>query len=225
MSKKSNNILVIATHPDDEILGCGGTIAKHVNQGDKVVACIVCEGETHRDISQNDGDFTKKAAEILGISETFHFKLADQRLDTIPIVEVITKIENVINTFTPSIIYTHHNNDINKDHQIVFESMLVAARPTLPFIKSIYSFDTSSSTEWSYPRTFIPDTWVDISQYLGKKLEAMECYISEIKDYPHPRSLKALENKAISLGNQCLMNAAEGFMTVRKCVRPEDLQL
>lgn len=224
MTKKLNNILIVATHPDDEILGCGGTIAKHVDQGDNVIACIICEGETHRGISQNDGNYTKKAAEILGISEVIHSKLPDQMLDTIPIVNVIAKIEDAVNTFKPAIIYTHHNNDINKDHQIVFESVLVAARPTLSFIKSIYSFDTSSSTEWSYPRTFIPDTWVDISQYLGKKLEAMECYISEIKDYPHPRSLKALENKAISLGNQCLMNAAEGFMTVRKCIRPEDLQ-
>ena len=221
MSKPSN-ILVIAAHPDDEILGCGGTIVKHVTQGDKVITCIVCEGESHRNISQNNGDFTEKAAKILGVSKTILLGFPDQKLDTIPIVNLITKLEEIINVYKPNIIYSHSMCDINMDHKILFEAMLVAARPMAKHIKTIYAFDTSSSTEWGYPRSFIPDTWVDISEYLDTKLKAMECYKTEINKYPHPRSIKALRNKALTAGNQCFMDKAETFMTIRRCIRNTD---
>ena len=102
---------------------------------------------------------------------------------------------------------------------MLFKALLVATRPTEPFIETVYAFDTASSTEWAYPRTFNPDTWVDISSTLSQKLEAMGCYESEVRDYPHPRSLKSLKYRAHAWGNHCCMDAAEVFMTVRKVVR------
>jgi LmbE family N-acetylglucosaminyl deacetylase len=217
----SRNILVIAAHPDDELLGCGGTLAKHSANGDVITSCIVCEGESLRGISQNNGQYTEQAASILGIQNTIHLKLPDQKLDTIPIVDVIVKIEKIINSVKPEIIYTHHNNDVNEDHKIVFNATLVAARPLLDYIKAIYSFYTSSSTEWGYPRNFNPDTWVDISNYLNLKLEAMNCYKTELKSYPHPRSLKSLKYNSYHEGSKCLMESAESFMTIRRCIRDD----
>ena len=108
---------------------------------------------------------------------------------------------------------------MNRDHQILFQATLVATRPTEPYIDAVYAFDTASSTEWAYPRTFVPDTWVDISATLDVKLGAMACYVSELRDYPHPRSLKALDYRAKAFGNQVCMEAAEVFMTVRRISR------
>lgn len=218
----NNNILVIVAHPDDEILGCGGTVAKHVSQGDNVTICIVCEGESHRKISQDKGAFIDGAAKILGVINTIQLKFSDQKLDTIPLVDIVSKLEDVVNQSRPKIVYSHFKGDINKDHQIVFDAMLVATRPMLSYIRSIYAFNTSSSTEWGYPRSFIPDTWIDISEYIDIKLEAMKCYKTEVEEYPHPRSIKALRNKATAEGNQCLMEKAETFMTIRRCIRSND---
>ena len=161
-----NDILVIAAHPDDEVLGCGGTIAKHASQGDNVTVCIVCEGESHRKIIQDDWGFIDKAARILGVLNTIQLKFPDQKLDTIPMVDIVSKLEDVVKKCRPKIVYSHFKGDINKDHQIIFDAMLVATRPMMSYIRSIYAFDTSSSTEWGYPRLFIPDTWVDISEYI-----------------------------------------------------------
>jgi len=219
MRKNKKNILVIAAHPDDEVLGCGGTIVRHVSQGDNVIVCIVCEGETIRNISQSSGRDILKANKILGVSKTTHLKMPDQKLDTISLVDIISKLENIIYKYKPNIIYTHHGGDINKDHKIVFDATLVATRPFLTYIKSIYTFSTVSSTEWGYPRSFIPDTWVDITKYLEIKLKAMSAYVTEIMEYPHPRSIESLINKAHAEGNQCCMEAAETFMTIRRCIR------
>ena len=98
-------------------------------------------------------------------------------------------------------------------------TILVATRPTETFIETVYAFDTASSTEWAFPRTFVPDTWVDISSTLKTKLAAMACYESELRDYPHPRSLQSLEHRAKALGNQVCLDAAEVFMTVRRISR------
>lgn len=107
----------------------------------------------------------------------------------------------------------------DRDHHLLSEAILVATRPTEPFLEQVLAFDTASSTEWAYPRRFVPDTWIDISSVLDRKLVAMQCYESELRECPHPRSLKALENKARAWGNQCCMEAAEVFMTVRRVHR------
>jgi LmbE family N-acetylglucosaminyl deacetylase len=128
-------------------------------------------------------------------------------------------LEQVVRDVRPQIVYCQYGGDINVDHQLLFKALLVATRPTEEFIQAVYAFDTASSTEWAYPRTFVPDTWVDISATLQKKLKAMACYTSELRPYPHPRSLEALENRAKAWGNQSCLAAAEVFMTIRRVMQ------
>ena len=222
MSKK---ILIIAAHPDDELLGCGATIALHAEAGDEVKSIILCEGETMR--AQNTIsklNATKRAAEILGIRESVCIDLPDQHLDTLAIVDIISPIEKIVQEYKPNIIYSHFGGDINKDHQLVFEASLVALRPKNFFVEAIYSFYIVGSTEWNYPRDFRPDTWVGFdSHIMERKLLAFSCYENELCEYPNPRSLVGLENLAKYTGNQCCMEYAEAFMTIRRTVRGNSL--
>jgi LmbE family N-acetylglucosaminyl deacetylase len=117
------------------------------------------------------------------------------------------------------VVYCQFGGDVNRDHQILFKAALVATRPTERYIDAVYAFDTASSTEWAYPRTFVPDTWVDITATLESKLAAMACYVSELREYPHPRSLPALEHRARAFGNQVCLDSAEVFMKVRRMYR------
>jgi LmbE family N-acetylglucosaminyl deacetylase len=217
----NKRVLVIAAHPDDEVLGCGGTVALHTRHGHEATALIVCEGESLRYGNGGVGQVSHSrcAAEKLGIKDLRLLGFPDQKLDTLTLTEIITPIEKVIQEIQPLVIYCQHGEDINLDHQLLFKAVLVATRPTIRSVAAVYSFDTASSTEWAYPRTFVPDTWVDISETLKIKLEAMSCYKSELREYPHPRSLKALEYKARAWGNQSCMDAAEVFMTVRRGFR------
>jgi LmbE family N-acetylglucosaminyl deacetylase len=218
MSNK--RVLVIAAHPDDEVLGCGGTVALHTRQGHEATALIVCEGESLRygDGGVGQASHSRSAADKLGLKEVRLLGFPDQKLDTLTLTEIITPIEEVVREIKPHVIYCQHGEDINLDHQLLFKAVLVATRPTARSVTAVYSFDTASSTEWAYPRTFVPDTWVDISSTLKIKLEAMSCYESELREYPHPRSLRALEYKARAWGNQSCMDAAEVFMTVRRAI-------
>jgi LmbE family N-acetylglucosaminyl deacetylase len=213
--------LVIAAHPDDEVLGCGGVLALHARAGDHATIVIVCEGESLRYGPEGVGQASHilRAAEKLGVRDVRHLRFKDQALDTIRLTELIAPLEQVIREVRPRVVYCQYGGDVNRDHQILFQAILVATRPTEEFIDAVYAFDTASSTEWAYPRTFVPDTWVDISKTLAAKLEAMACYVSELRDYPHPRSLKALEHKARAFGNQVCLDAAEVFMTVRRISR------
>lgn len=215
------NVLVIAAHPDDEVLGCGGAIALHTQAGHYVTVVIVCEGESLRygagGVRQRD--HIRAAAEKLGVRDVRTLGFPDQRLDTLTLTEIITPLEEVTREVRPNVVYCQYGGDINRDHQMLFQAALVAIRPTESFVEAVYAFDTASSTEWAYPRSFVPDTWLDISSTLAIKLEAMACYESELRDYPHPRSLPALENRANAWGNQCCLSAAEVFMTVRRVLR------
>jgi LmbE family N-acetylglucosaminyl deacetylase len=217
----SRRILVIAAHPDDEILGCGGTVALHAKAGDTVTAVIVCEGESLRYGPKGVGqaEHTRRAAAALGVADVRTLGFADQRLDTLALTDIIAPLERIVRDVQPQIVYCQYGGDANLDHAIVFKALLVATRPIEPWIEAVYAFDTASSTEWGYPRTFVPDTWVDITATLEQKLTAMACYESEVRDYPHPRSLEALRHRAHAWGNQTCMDAAEVFMTVRRTLR------
>lgn len=211
-------ILVIAAHPDDELLGCGGTVALHTRGGDHVTSVIVCEGESLRYGQQGVGqrDHIRKAAETLGVCDVRPLGFRDQRLDTMPLTDIITPLDAIVKEVQPQIVYCQWGGDINRDHQLLFQAALVATRPTACWVRGVYAFDTASSTEWAYPRAFIADTWVDISTTLETKLAAMACYTSELRAYPHPRSLDALRHRALAWGNQQCLEAAEVFMTVRR---------
>jgi LmbE family N-acetylglucosaminyl deacetylase len=212
---------VIAAHPDDEILGCGGTVALHTRREDEVISLILCEGESLRygETGVGQSEHMREAAEKLGVRDVRALRFPDQRLDTVTLTDIIGAIEPVVREVQPHIIYTQYGGDINRDHELLFKAMLVATRPTEMSIEAIYAFDTASSTEWAFPRTFVPDVWVDIGETLQAKLDAMACYKSELRPYPHPRSLEALRNRAAAWGNQCCMEHSEVFMTVRRVLR------
>jgi N-acetylglucosamine malate deacetylase 1 len=217
----TKRILVIAAHPDDELLGCGGTIALHTRAGDHVTALIACEGESVRYGTAGVGmaSHTEQAAAVLGVQDVRALGLADQRLDTMAMLDIVVALERVVRDVQPHIVYAQYGGDANFDHQILFKALLVATRPLSEQLEGVYAFDTASSTEWGYPRTFAPDTWIDISSTLDQKLAAMACYESEVRPYPHPRSLDALRHRAKAWGNQVCMDAAEVFMTVRRTMR------
>ena len=217
----NKNVLIIAAHPDDELLGCGATVIKYVMKGDRVRSIILCEGETMRaQNSRQKRSAIEDAARVLGVESSVCIGLPDQHLDTLPIVDVITPIEKAVNDYQPNIIYVHSGTDVNKDHQIVFEAALVALRPKNEFIEEIYSFYTVGATDWGYPRSFMPDTWIGFDEsIMRRKKEAFACYETELCDYPHPRSLRAIENLAKTTGNQCCMEYAEAFETIRRVIK------
>ncbi len=221
MSTNNRRVLVIAAHPDDELLGCGGTIGLHTKVGDRVTAVIACEGESLRygvnGVGQNA--HIREAAETLGIQDVRQLGFSDQRLDTITLTKIITPLERVVREVRPQTIYCQYGGDVNRDHEILFKACLVATRPTEEYIGAVYAFDTASSTEWAYPRSFVPDTWVDISETLELKLKALACYRSEVREYPHPRSIQALRFRANAWGNQACLDSAEVFMTIRRVSR------
>lgn len=216
----NKRVLVVAAHPDDELLGIGGIILKHRQDGDSVRAVIMCEGESLRyakDVGQSEA--TREAAEILGIEKVYRFDYPDQKLDTFTLTELITPLERVSEEYRPNVIYCQSGCDANRDHKILFEAASIAFRPIDRWIGDFYAFYTASSTEWGYPRSFVPDTWVDITDVLEEKIRAFECYRSEVRDYPHPRSSEALKHQAHFWGNQCCMDAAEVLMTIRRVKR------
>jgi N-acetylglucosamine malate deacetylase 1 len=216
------NVLVIAAHPDDELLGLGGTVALHCAKGDAVRLAVMCEGVSQRYASEWDSEVrkqAKRAAEILGVTDLVLGNLPDQRLETLPLCHVVKQIEDLIADFEPDTIYTHFGGDINRDHKILCEAVLVAARPySAPVVKEILMFETPSSTEWGSPvlaAPFQPNVFVDISKYLEKKIEAFSCYSAEVRPYPHPRSAEGLASRARYWGSVINREAAEAFVAVR----------
>jgi len=166
-------------------------------------------------------EHSRRAAEMLGLKESRRLGFPDQRLDTLTLLDLIAPLERAVREVRPAVVYCQFGGDANRDHELLFRAALVATRPLEPFLEAVYAFDTASSTEWGYPRSFVPDTWVDISTTLEQKLCAMACYESEVRPYPHPRSLEALRHRAHAWGNQCCMEAAEVFMTVRRTLRTD----
>lgn len=218
---KAKRVLVIAAHPDDELLGVGGTIALHAVAGDAVTSVVVAAGSLKHDVdgAHNVLAQAREAAALLGVGDIRFLDFPDQALDRFSLVDIITPLEAVVAEVQPHIVYVQYGYDINSDHQILFQAALVATRPLEEFIEAVYAFDTASSTEWAFPRSYVPDTWVDISATLDRKLAAMACYRTELRDWPHPRSLHGLRVKAEAAGAQVACPAAETFVTIRRVIR------
>lgn len=219
----SKTVLIVAAHTDDEALGCGGTIARHVAEGDNVYAVFMADGVSSRAQADQNDLATRNAAaeyarEILGIRENFYLGLADNRLDSFPLIEVIQRLEPIIRKLQPNIIYTHHHGDLNVDHRITHQATLTACRP-MPgnSIQAIYAFEVMSSTEWATPTAepFVPNHYVDISDQLNTKIDALRAYQLEMRDAPHSRSIEHLTHLAHHRGHTVGMVAAEAFVTVR----------
>lgn len=224
-------VIVIAAHPDDEVLGCGGTMARHVIQGDEVNSIILAEGITSRDLKRNrdihneEFEILHKAAlkanEILGVSKVQLLDFPDNRMDGLDLLDIVKKVEEIINEYKPDVIYTHHIGDVNVDHQQIHRAVLTAVRP-IPGnhrVQDLLFFETASSTEWmthgSAP-SFQPDWYVNISETLDRKLKALEAYEYEMRDWPHARSIRALEHLSRWRGSNIGVEAAEAFMLGRK---------
>ena len=216
------NVLVVAAHPDDEILGVGGTIATHVDRGDSVTAVIMCEGVSVRygeERQETVAEQSKQAASILGVTNLIVKQLPDQRLDTLPISQVAGEVEEVVRSHQPEVVYTHFGGDLNRDHRIVAEAVLIATRPyAAPMIREVLMFETPSATEWGSSHllpAFDPTVVVDISAAIDRKIQAFLCYCAEVVDYPHPRSPEALRARAQYWGSQYNRPMAEAFTVVR----------
>ena len=226
----SKRVHVIAAHPDDELLGCGGAILYHLNKGDKVRITIVAEGltsrnNTNKNIKKNKEtnalkDITKSICKKIGVKELDFLDFADNRLDNYNLLDVIKPIEKIINNFKPDIIYTHHFGDLNKDHEIVNRAVMTATRPKPnSFVKKIYSFEVLSSTNWSINNSglvFVPNYFLNISKFLKKKISLLSLYKSEIEKWPHTRSLKSVEALAKYRGSSVGVEAAEAFCLLRE---------
>lgn len=215
---ESQVVLVVGAHPDDEILGLGGTLARHVREGDRVHALILCEGMSLRYPDAAD-DFLEQeaqaAAKIIGFSSLTIHGFRDQGLDGLSLVETAAPIEHKVRELQPTIVYTHWRGDINRDHSLASEATLVACRAKSPSIREIYAYETPSETECGIPYDFSPNHYVEVSAFLEQKLDAMRCYASQAPPPPHPRSIEHLRTRALYWGQTMMMTAAEPFMLLR----------
>lgn len=226
-------VLVVAAHPDDEILGVGGTAARHVAEGDLVYALILGEGQTSRgehreDVSRNTvaalHENTMESAKKVGYSEVFFADFPDNRFDKVDLLDIVKTVEKHIAKIKPQIVYTHYSGDLNIDHQYTARAVLTATRPIGAYsVEEIYAFETLSSSEWNFDHSahavFSPDVYVDITNYYDKKEQAMQCYVSELCEFPHPRSLMGMEALSKVRGMTVGMERAEAFMLVRKTIK------
>ena len=216
-------VMVIAPHMDDEVLGLGGTIARHVASGDEVYVCFVAHRVyDHKfDEAQNATEIQSalNAKEVLGYKEAQFFNLDDERLDAC-IQDVLIPLEKYLEDIKPEVVYINHGGDNHQDHKAVFQAGMVVLRPAVNVsIKRIMCYEVSSSTVQSPPLSelaFLPNYYVNIEKYLSTKLEALHCYQTENRAFPHPRSNKAIEALAMKRGTEAGINAAEAFMVLKE---------
>jgi LmbE family N-acetylglucosaminyl deacetylase len=229
------NVLVVAAHPDDEVLGCGGTIARMADAGQSVHVLLFADGENSR--AAGDGASVTTAAVVarnaaaeracrtLRCASVECLTLPDNRMDGQILIDVVKEIEERIVRYVPKIVLTHHGGDVNVDHRVVHQAVIVACRPVPGHpVNELLFFEIPSSTEWRPPGlgdSFVPNYFVDISTTLDRKMSALESYASELRDFPHPRSRLAIEALARWRGATVGVAAAEAFVLGRKIVKVE----
>lgn len=216
-------VLVVAAHSDDEVLGCAGTMAKHVFQGDEVHVLFMTDGVGSR-LGKNKGMIRDRemamnaAAKILDTASTTCLGLPDNRMDSLALIDIVQSLETVIEKLHPEIIYTHHYGDLNVDHRLTHQAVITACRP-IPggSVEEILTFEVLSSTEWQSPGVmpFVPNVFVDISDYMQIKLAAVEAYALEMRATPHSRSIENVESLARYRGHSIGVKACEAMMLVR----------
>lgn len=221
-------ILVIAAHPDDEALGVGGTVAKLSSQGVECHLLIVTDGSSsqYRDsnhlyeIIEAKKSETKGCADVLGFKSIYYGELPDMKLDYTPHITINQVIEKVIDEVQPDTVFTHFWGDVNRDHQEVYKSTLVAVRPVMgQVVKELYCYRVPSSTEWTPNKAdtmFMPNYFVDIEKFAEQKYKAFACYSTELREYPHPRSVQNLRETDKTAGLRVGLLAAEEFVLLRK---------
>lgn len=222
------NVMVIAAHPDDEVLGCGGTMAKLAEQGVRVHVVILGEGITSRFDDRGQADRaalealharSKQAGVILGAQSVSVLDLPDNRFDSVPMLDVVKRVERAIEQCGPEVVYTQHGGDLNVDHVVTFRATLTATRPMASCgVRAVYAYEVASSTEWAFGRfspAFEPNAFIDIGATLDRKIAAMQTYESEARPFPHPRSPEALRAIAQRWGSVIGRPAAEAFQLIR----------
>lgn len=217
------NVLIVAAHSDDEAIGCGGTIARHVAEGNSVHAVFLADGVSSRPDSTPDSLEHRRSAaaeahRILGLTSAHYFDFPDNRMDSVPLLKVVQALEETLDAIRPDVVYKHHYGDLNIDHRIAHQAVMTACRP-LPAatVREIYAFEVLSSTEWASPSltTFSPTAFVDVSDHLETKLNALRAYSLEMRSAPHSRSLEHVACLAHHRGHTVGCVAAEAFVTIR----------
>lgn len=220
----SNQIIFISVHPDDETLGCGGTILKHLENGDKLFWLIITNnlnepeiwGEENVKLRQKE---IKAVSELYNFEKVFNLNYSTTKLDLLPLGELTQAISKVIKEIKPEILYTHNRSDIHSDHRVSFNAVMSAVKSfNNPFIRKVLMYETVSETEFSpalQENAFIPNFFVDISKYIDKKIEIMKIYESELKEHPFPRSERNIRALASFRGAQCGSDSAEAFMLLK----------
>jgi LmbE family N-acetylglucosaminyl deacetylase len=222
------SVLVVASHPDDEVLGCGGTIMRHVRNDERVTVAILGEGVTSRQPTVRETsiqslsdlrDAAREAAARLGVTDLRLFDYPDNRFDTVELLDLVRTVEEIITDVRPHTVYCQHGGDLNIDHQLTFRAVLTATRPQPgQAANKLYTWSTRSATEWAFGSispVFVPRLFVDISSTLQDKLEALCVYGSELRPWPHSRSLQAIEAACRSNGAKVGLEAVEVFDVIR----------
>ena len=225
---KRRKILIVASHPDDEVLGCGATAARLVREGHRLEILILGEGIFSRYSKRSEAstrrlvrlqENAKAVGALLGARSVRFERLPDNRFDELPILEIVKKVEKHIRRVRPEVVFTHHPGDLNVDHRATFRAVLTASRPVpgCP-VKELYAFEVLSSTEWAFQQiqpAFKPDTFIEVSGTLGIKIRGMKRYRGESRSFPHPRSSEAIRSAARKWGSVVGVPAAEAFELVR----------
>ena len=235
LTKNKNRVLVFAAHPDDEVLGCGGSIAYHRSINDDVAVCYISEGVSARfdinkfnkksawekDVIQRE-EMAKNAALILDFEILEFMRLPNLRMTNLSLLDIVKKISTVVENYKPNIVYVNFPGDLNTDHSLTFEAVYTALRPyTRHKVEKILCYEVLSSTDWApniTPQKFVPDTFINISKMFDLKLKSVNEYEFEMRSPPHPRSLSVIKSLAIVRGAQVGVLMAEGFMTIRNVI-------
>jgi LmbE family N-acetylglucosaminyl deacetylase len=221
----AQSVLILAAHPDDEVLGCGGTIAKLADGGARIQVAFLADG-----ISSRDGDgaaqltarraAAQKASQILGVASVSFGDFPDNRMDTVALLDITKAVEALIAKYSPEMVLTHHAGDVNIDHRRLHDAVVTACRPQKgQSVKTLLCFEVPSSTEWQLPGSgsvFAPNWFVDISSTLDRKLLALDAYAAELRDWPHPRSRQGVEHLVRWRGATVGVDAAESFVLGRQ---------
>ncbi|SDC55437.1 N-acetylglucosaminyl deacetylase, LmbE family [Paenibacillus sp. UNCCL117] len=211
-------VMVFAAHPDDEILGVGGTIRKLIIEGASVISVILAHGR--KEEQKRISTCIEEANRQIGVSQVIFLGLPNLEMETIPLYTINQEIEKLLRTYTPEMVFTHHYGDLNKDHQITFQAVFTSCRPLPGYSPAeLLCFETPSSTEWMAPfpeQSFKPNFFVNISETLSEKLRALRHYQIEMRLYPHPRSYEGVKHLAAVRGITIGVPHAEAFEVIRR---------
>ena len=214
----NKQILVLAAHPDDEALGCGGTIARLVDEGYDATVMFMTDGVGARKLKYLEKSkrksAAKKACKIIGFKKIYFNNFPDNQLDSVPLLKIIKKIENLLHKISPTLIFTHHQDDINIDHNIVSQATFTASRFYRPKNLKIFAYEVLSSSNINFGKKnylFEPNTFINIEKTINRKIKALKMYKDELRDFPHPRSIEGVKILAKFRGMHSSNNFAEAF--------------